>query len=255
MKKDPLIEDVLEEKGPDWVAAVLAPFVSQSRLERIDQILASRLTRLTVCLVNLYDPHNGAAVIRTAEAMGLSEVHAAQPASGAFKVSPKITIGCEKWMDIQRHADTQTMADRLHERGFRLWGAVVDAQVPIDEIPLDDKIALVFGNERDGLSETDVAACDGTFGLPMWGFTQSYNLSVSVGMSLMNMVPKLRARGPQGDLDAEELNRLRALWMAKSVKAARAILVRARDDEQGRPSAAETPAGPKRTDRVEGRKA
>ncbi len=254
MKKDLVIEEILEEKGPDWVASVLAPFVSQSRLERIDKVLASRLTRLTVCLVNLYDPHNGAAVIRTAEAMGLSEIHAAQPSSQAFRVSPKITIGCEKWIDIHRHRDTQTMAAHLHERGFRLWGAVVDAQVPIDEIPLDDKIALVFGNERDGLSETDVAALDGTFSLPMWGFTQSYNLSVSVGMSLMNMLPKLRGHHPHGDLAPEETKRLHALWMAKSVKAARAILVRARDDEQGRRSTAEPSARP-RADRLEGRKA
>ncbi len=230
-------------RGPDWVCRQLEPFVSQSRIARIEKVLEQRITGLTVGLVRLYDPHNGAAVIRTAEAMGLSEIHAAQGDGLPFRVSPKVTIGCEKWISVQRYPDTATMARALHTRGFRLWAAVVEGAHELSDIPLDGQVALIFGNERDGLSEEDQSACDETFRLPMWGFTQSYNLSVSVGMTLMTLVPKLRARlAGRGDLEESERNRLRAIWMAKSVKAADGILARAIENESS-PQCAERPAG------------
>ena len=233
MTQSRLIETLLDQKGPDWIASVLEPFVSQSRMARIDQVLAHRLTRLTVGLVRLYDPHNGAAVIRTAEAMGLSALHAAEAEGQPFRVSPKVTIGCEKWISVERHPSTAAMAKRLHDQGFRLWAAVVDGKRDVTQIPLEGRVALIFGNERDGLSEEDQSHCDETFRLPMWGFTQSYNLSVSVGMTLMALVPRLRENLPQsGDLTQRELERMRARWMARSVKAADAILKRALAEQQ-----------------------
>lgn len=234
MTQSRFIETLLDQKGPDWIASVLEPFVSQSRMARIDQVLAHRLTRLTVGLVRLYDPHNGAAVIRTAEAMGLSAVHAAEAEGQPFRVSPKVTIGCEKWISVERYPSTAAMAKRLHDQGFRLWAAVVDGKRDVADIPLEDKVALIFGNERDGLSAEDQAHCDETFRLPMWGFSQSYNLSVSVGMTLMALVPRLRATMARpGGLTQRERERMRTQWMAESVKAADAILRRALAEQRG----------------------
>lgn len=221
----------IEDRGPDWVTETLSAWVSERRLARIEQVLAHRLQGVTVVLVRLYDPHNGAAVLRTAEGMGLQDVHAVEAADQPFRASPKVTIGCDKWLDVHRHADMATCRRVLVEQDFELWGAVVGATRAVTDIPHDRKVALVFGNERDGLSDEERALCDAEFRLPMWGFSESYNLSVSVGMSLHHVVPRYRGRlDGTGDLPEDRKARLRALWLYRSVRGADAILRRANQE-------------------------
>ncbi len=223
-----LLERFLEERGPEWVSEQLEPWITDQRRARIEQVLDQRIQGVTLVLVRLYDPHNGAAAIRTAEGMGLQDVHAVEPADQAFEISPKVTIGCDKWVDVHIHDSLQACRQWLHERGYALWGAVVGGRRPVTDLPSDRRVALVFGNERDGLSARERALCDEEFTLPMWGFSESYNLSVSVGMTLHELVPRYRAglEAP-GDLPAERKARLRAVWLFRSIRAAAQILERA----------------------------
>lgn len=217
----------IEKLGPERVISILSSMVSESRMRRIDEVLANRICGLTAVMVRLHDPHNGAAVIRTAEGLGLQHIHAVE-AGEPYRFATGITLGCEKWMTVHRHQDFESCRRQLSDQGFSCWAAVPDAPVPLPCVEKSSRAALVFGNERDGLDPQVIRGCDGLFRLPMWGFAGSFNLSVSVALSLMHLVQVYRERlGEPGDLHQEEKTRLKALWLCHSIRSAPQLLARA----------------------------
>jgi len=216
----------LDGYDPEAVSAALEPQLTDERRGRIEAVLAARLGSLTVVLENLHDPHNGAAVLRSVEGFGLSELHVVEQAE-PFRFSDKVTQGCEKWIDVRRHPDFGAAAAALHARDFRLYAAVPGATTPLHALDVSRPAALVFGNEHAGLTGTAQAACDGTFAIPMDGFTQSFNLSVSAAICLADAAARRRAAlGVPGDLPPAERARLRARWYVQSLdpRAARGIV-------------------------------
>jgi len=214
----------------------LAEFISDARRARIDAVLAQRLAGLTVVIENLHDPHNGAAALRSVEGFGLTTLHVVEQAE-PFRFSSKVSQGCEKWVDIRRHADFGACARALQADGFALYAALPPgaATLDLDHIDLTRPTALVFGNEHAGLTPAALAACDGSFTVPMQGFTASFNLSVSVALAVFACSRRRRAAlGGHGDLDADALVRMRARWYTLSVDAADLILARVRGDTRQR---------------------
>jgi len=216
----------LDVFGPARMAALLEPWVGEDRRRRIEAVLENRIKGVTVVMVGLHDPHNGAAVIRTAEAMGLQEVWTVED-SEPYRLSSKVTRGCHRWVTVNRFRDFETCTVSLRLRGYALWAAIPGTGVPADRIRQEGPLALVFGNERDGLKPEVVERCEGSFHLPMRGFTGSYNLSVSVALSLSEVVSHFRAGLPTtGDLTPEDRELLRARWLYQMVRAADQILER-----------------------------
>lgn len=212
--------------GVDQVIATLAPFVTDARAQRIDDILAARLDSLAIVLENLHDPHNGAAAIRSVEAFGLTGIDVVETTE-PFRSAPAVTIGCEKWIEVRRHATMAACADALRERGFTLYATVPGAARSIEDVDVSAPLAIVFGNEHEGLSSAAVRLCDAEVSLPMYGFTQSFNLSVSVALAVQRLSRRRREHlGRDGDLHGQERARLRAEWYVQSVKAAAQILER-----------------------------
>lgn len=212
--------------GIDQILATLAPFVSEARAQRIEEILAARLSSLSIVLENLYDPHNGAAAIRSVEAFGLTHIHVIETAQ-QFQSAPAVTIGCEKWIDVQRHTEVATCARVLRSRGARLYATLPGVSRTIADIDVSEPVAILFGNEHEGLTAEAIAACDDRVSLPMYGFTQSFNLSVSVALVLQELSGRRRKLlNRPGDLGDQERAQLRAEWYVQSVKAAAQILGR-----------------------------
>ncbi|WP_428267604.1 TrmH family RNA methyltransferase [Haliangium sp.] len=220
------VERLLRQYGPDKITSTLRPLLTEDRIERIEAVLAARLSSLTVAIENLHDPHNGAAVVRSAEAAGLSALHVAEPLE-RFSFSPAVTIGAEKWIRVVRHQGFKSCADTLRESGFTLYAACPGAELSLDEIDLERPAAVVFGNEHEGLTQRAIDACDASFGIPMHGFSQSLNLSVSVAVTVFQLAARRRAvLGRLGDLDEQERAIARARWYALSVRGVKAILER-----------------------------
>jgi tRNA (guanosine-2'-O-)-methyltransferase len=218
------------------IIAALDPFLSDARKARIDEVLGQRLSGLTVVLQNLHDPHNGAAALRSVEGFGLTTLHVVEETE-RFKFSSKVSQGCEKWVDIRRHADFAGCARALHDEGFALHAALPPAPgvVAVDALDVAGNVALVFGNEHAGLTPEAVAACDGAFTVPMQGFTASFNLSVSVALGVFACARKRRAGlGGRGDVDPATIVQMRARWYRLSVDAADLILARVSRDTPGR---------------------
>jgi tRNA (guanosine-2'-O-)-methyltransferase len=203
---------------PPEVSMELKNFLTEKRLERIDAVLEKRTRNLTLLLEDIYDPHNVAACIRSAEGLGLQEVHVISK-SGAFKPHPKVVQGGGKWVEISGYRSATEAAQALKARGFAIYaGALREDAVPIQSLDFGGKVAVAFGNEHDGLSPELLALADRVFFIPMRGFTQSFNISVATGMGLFHATEeRRRLLGASGDLDPADKERLRSLWIEYSI--------------------------------------
>jgi len=217
------------------VARVLAPFLSDVRKRHIERVLAGRLLSVTLVLENLYDPHNGAAVLRSCEGFGLLNVHVVEGAEPFF-FSRKVSQSAHKWLNVHLYRSVDDCLGHLRDCGFALWAAVPpprDAaprghRSPVRGLPLDEPgpLALVFGNEHAGLSPRALELCPQHFSIPMQGFSESLNLSVSAAISLAQVTQARRAQlGGRRELTGEALDRLRAGYYGLSTPHAPALLL------------------------------
>lgn len=220
------LDRLIDHHGPALVCEALAPLLSDERIARIERVLDARLTTLAPVIEDLYDPHNGAAAIRSSEALGLQEFHAIEP-NARFSAVKGITRGCHRWIDLHRWNDVAGCAAALRGRGFRLYATSPAATVDVDTLDVSAPLAIVFGNEKAGISGEVRAACDGTVALPMWGFTESFNLSVSVALVLSRLAARRRAHlGRDGDLDPARRAHLRARWYGLRIRGAIGVVER-----------------------------
>jgi tRNA (guanosine-2'-O-)-methyltransferase len=184
------------------------------RKERIDQVVAQRVRGLTLVLEQVHDPHNLAAVLRTSEALGLQDLHVVASPKG-FRPSQAVTQGADKWLDLHKHPSASACADELHREGFRIFGSRLDgAALDLNALPFGERLALVFGNEHAGLSPELAERCDGFFRIPMLGFSQSFNISVAVGITLATAMQARRDRQLGGDLSETDREALRRRFYA-----------------------------------------
>jgi tRNA (guanosine-2'-O-)-methyltransferase len=219
--------DELGDEVVERMVETLSPFVSAERRARIDETIKARTREVVLVLEDLYDEQNASAVLRTAEAFGVLEVHAIERTL-PFEINTKIASGAYKWLDIVRHRDPLECYRGLKARGYRIWASGIRGDtVALEEIDVSPKIALVFGNEHQGLTEHAVGHADGRFRVPMVGFVESLNVSVAAGISTFHVLGRKRAQGIELSLPLREQARLRAEWFALSVRASRELLKRA----------------------------
>ncbi len=215
---------------PAAVVRALRPLLSHERIRRIEQVLRHRLATVTVVLENLHDPHNGGAALRTCEAMGLTHVHVVEPVE-PFSTNHRVTKRAHKWLTVYRHPTIDGCLKLLRAWGFRCWAAVPPTPgsrpVTTPQVAVDRPAALLFGNEHEGLSPRARELSHGTFAIPMFGFTESLNLSVSVAVSLSQVVARRRDHlGRGGDLPLEAKEQLRAGYYGLSSRHAVPVIMR-----------------------------
>ncbi|WP_373047873.1 TrmH family RNA methyltransferase [Vulgatibacter sp.] len=203
-----------------------ADLLTDERLARIERVVAGRTRSLTVVLEEVHDPHNHSAVLRTAECFGVQDVHVVEGPRSPFHTAKLVARGADKWVDVHRSRDVVATIRRLQGEGFRVLASRLDgASTPLHDLPHGEKLALVFGNESVGVSPEAIAACDGSFVVPMFGFTQSLNISVAVAVSL-SWLTLHRARekgGLPGDLPAAEARELEERFSFQAVRQRRRI--------------------------------
>lgn len=220
------IDELIRRHGADRVSAAVKPLLSELRTDRIEAVLESRLASVTAVLENLHDPHNGAAALRSIEALGLQEAHVVEDEE-EFTASSSITIGCEKWLTLHRHRAVGAAAESLRDRGFLLYATLPGAARTVADVDPNRPAALMFGNEHAGLTDAAIGVCDDAISLPVHGFTQSFNLSVSVALALSSVAERRRgALGRTGDLSFRERARLRARWYAMGIRGVEAVVDR-----------------------------
>ncbi len=208
------------------MCATLAPLLLDERRTRIDEAAAARLGGLRVVIENLHDPHNGAAVLRSAEAFGIQRVDVIESVE-PFRFSSEVTQGCEKWLDVVRHPTLADAVAALRADGFALYAAVPGAAATVEDLDFSRPAAVMIGNEHDGLTGAAIGAADVVFGIPMAGMTRSLNLSVASALIAERAAQsRRRAIGRPGDLDDAAVLALRARFYAASVRGADVVLAR-----------------------------
>lgn len=207
----------IEGLGAERVVRALAPFITDERRARIERVLAGRVDSVRVGAERPEDPYNAAAIVRSAEALGALHVHVVDAPEDALHAR-KTTQGSFNWLHTYHHPSLEAFLDVLDARGVRLFGAAMDGTHAVDELPVDAPLCLLFGNEGTGLSEAARAACGATFHIPMYGMSESLNLSVSAALSLRSVLTRRRAHlGSEGELRGDALLRERARYYARCV--------------------------------------
>lgn len=199
----------------------LLPLLSEGRVQRIDEVLARRTDRLLLVLDNLYDPHNLSAILRTAEGLGLQ--HVLLTGLVPEGVNPQIVRGSQRWLTIRREPDARAALRAFKDAGFTVAATVLsEGAVSPREFRPEGPVALVMGNEHDGLGPVWVEGADVHLKIPMDGFVQSLNVSVAAGILLFEFLqgPAFAQRG----LPEEEARALSVAWVRKSVPHAGKIL-------------------------------
>jgi tRNA (guanosine-2'-O-)-methyltransferase len=220
-------------EDPAAVIAALSPLLLDERRARIDAAVAARLGGLRVVIENLHDPHNGAAVLRSAEAFGIQRVEVIE-STEPFRFSSTVTQGREKWLDVVRHKTLDGCVDALRRDGFVIYAAVPGAESSVEDLDFARPAAVMVGNEHEGLTGAAIDAADRVFSIPMAGLTASLNLSVATAL-IAERAAALRRRAlrAEGDLEAAAQLALRARFYAASVRGADAVVARYRKVEVG----------------------
>jgi tRNA (guanosine-2'-O-)-methyltransferase len=181
------------------------------------------------------DAQNVNAVLRTCEAFGVQELHAVEGPMKAYDRNKKISQNADKWLDVRRWPGTRACLEHLRAEGFAIYAtALGDGAGPLEALPFGGKVALVFGNERRGVSPEALALADARYAIPMRGFVQSLNVSVAAAVSLAKAVElRVAARGRHGDLGEAEARALRERFYVLAVKQRARIAKAERVAERG----------------------
>ena len=218
----------IDRVGSERAVAALGPWLTEERRDKIEQLLAGRLDSVHVAVERPEDPYNAAAIVRTAEALGALHVHAvtgplAPSGARAHKGETALharrtTQGSFNWLHTYHHAFLSELVTPLAAQGVRICGALMGGTHRLEDVPVDAPLCLLFGNEKTGLSSEALAACDLTFRIPMYGMSESLNLSVSASLALYSITNRRRALlRAEGDLQGERLMRERARYYARCV--------------------------------------
>ena len=192
-----------------------------ARLRSAERVLRGRSRSLVPVLDGLRVPRNASAVVRTAEGLGLHEVHFVHP-EGSFRPQRAVTKRAERWLDLRQAADVHPVLDELEGRGYRILAADFgpDAR-PLDEVPLTERVAVVLGSEQEGVRPAVRARAHDLFHIPVDGFTSYLNVSVAAAISLYELDRRQRAEGRRRPLEREDRQRLRALWYRRLARGRR----------------------------------
>lgn len=185
----------------------------------IAAVLALRTRYLTVVTEDLYKAHNGAAIVRACDCFGVQDIYAINNRN-PFQVDQDIAAGADRWVDVHPVDDPNTNNTRsclldLKNRGYRIYATSLrDTCIPLSEVALDQPLAMCFGSELEGLSNSAHDLADAFVRLPMYGFTQSLNISVCMAISLFELTSRLRASDWPWPLSKSEQDALALRWQA-----------------------------------------
>lgn len=212
------IDRFITRVGAQAVIEAAASSITDARRARIERVLHGRLASVEIAVECPEDPRNAAAVVRTSEALGVMRVHVVDAVEGALD-HRWVTQGANFWVHTHQYTELSALTRGLSQRRVLLAGAVMDGQLEVEELPVNQPICVMFGNEGTGLTPAALAACDTTFRVPMFGMSESLNLSVSAAITLQSLVRRRRLLlGQDGELVGPDYLREKARYYARSVE-------------------------------------
>lgn len=224
----------MNQEKQEKIIQYLSGFINDERQALLKQILSERTRHLTIVLEDIYQSQNASAVVRSCECLGIQEMHVIEN-ENQYDVNPMVVQGASKWIEINKYNEhknnSEVCLEKLKDRGYTIAAMTLSEHaVPLNEIDVENKLALCFGSEEPGLSDDIHELSDLHVKIPMHGFTQSFNISVSAGISLYYLRQKLMESDIDWQLDQEEKDRLYIEWLAQSTPSGNALLKKIMQD-------------------------
>ena len=210
---------------------ILAPFVTEERLEKFQEIIQYRTQYLTVVLEDIYQPHNASAVLRSCDLFGVQDVHIIEN-KNEYNVNPDVAVGSSKWLSLNKYNkqknNTLEAINTLKKQGYRIVATTPHTDdVELQEFDISKgKFALVFGSEMPGISDIVMDNADEYLKIPMYGFTESFNISVSAAIILHELSEKMRKSDINWQLSDEDSDKILLHWLKLTVREADKIIER-----------------------------
>ena len=206
----------------------LEGYLTEERKARFAEVLSRRTRFITIALEDVYQLHNASAVIRSCDVFGIQDAHLIERRFGK-RLDKKIAMGAQKWVDIHRYASTLECLQALRDKGYRLIATTPrEEAVPLQDLDLAHPVALLFGTEKEGLSQEVLSQADQAVYIPMAGFTESLNISVAAAILLYELTTRLRQSDLPWELSGEEILEKRFDWACKTIKFSEEIIGRYR---------------------------
>jgi tRNA (guanosine-2'-O-)-methyltransferase len=200
----------------------LSQFITADRFRRFNEIITNRTRHLTVVLEDIFQPHNASAVLRTCDCFGIQDVHIIENRN-RYQVNPDVALGASKWLTIHKYSggqdNTTSCLMSLKSKGYRLVATSPHKNdFTPGTLPLDHKTALVFGTELEGLSPVALSLADDYIRIPMVGFTESLNISVSAATLLYSLTTRLRESNIPWQVSYIETMEILVAWLRNSIR-------------------------------------
>ncbi len=197
-------------------------YITDHRKELFSKIIQYRTRHITVVLEDIYQPHNASAVLRSCDLTGVQDVHIIENKNN-YEVNPDVAMGSFKWLNLYKYNEKENNTldtfEKLRNKGYKIIATTPHKNdMLLDELPLDKKVALVYGTELTGLSDIAIENADGYMRIPMYGFTESYNISVSVAITLFTLTEKLRKSDIKWQLNDDEKMDILLEWARRTIK-------------------------------------
>lgn len=218
MIREPVIQDFTTRKK---LLSHLMNFITENKKSLFDHVLQYRTRHITVVLEDIYQSQNASAVLRTCDLTGIQDVHIIEN-NYEYSVNPDVALGSSKWLNLFKYnRESENTIDaykKLRSKGYRIVATTPHKnEHSLESIPIDKKIALVLGTELTGLSEPAIENADEYLRIPMYGFTESYNISVSAALILFTLTERLRSSNISWKLTPEEVVNIKLEWAKRTI--------------------------------------
>lgn len=200
----------------------LLEYITPERKVKFEKVLEQRTRHITLVLEDIFQAQNASAVLRSCDLTGIQDVHIVEN-QYTYDINPDVVVGSTKWLNLNKYNqnsfNTIDAYDSLREKGYRIIATSPhETGYTPDDLPLDKPIALVFGTEKTGLSAEALSNADGNIRIPMVGFTESFNISVSAALLLYTLTNRLRKSDVNWPLQAFEKQQLMLQWCKNTIK-------------------------------------
>jgi tRNA (guanosine-2'-O-)-methyltransferase len=196
----------------------LENILTDNRKEKFLKVLQNRTKHFTIAVEDVFQMHNASAVMRSCEVFGIQELHVIEERYGK-RIDKEIAMGAQKWVDINTYDSVTNCVDTLKNKGYQIIATTPhEDDCLMEDFDVSKPSALFFGTERDGLSEEILRRADGFLKIPMVGFTESLNISVSASIIIQNITNRLRDSEVNWQLTEDEILEKRLDWAKKSIK-------------------------------------
>lgn len=208
----------------------LENILTENRKEKFLKVLKNRTNHFTIVVEDIFQMHNTSAVMRSCEVFGIQELNVIERRYGK-NIDKEIAMGAQKWVDINMFENISNCIETLKNKGYQIIATTPhENDCLLEDFDITKPSAFFFGTERDGLSEEILQKADGFLKIPMVGFTESLNISVSAAIIIQNLTNRLRNSDIKWQLSETEILEKRLAWAKNSIKDIKRIEARYFDE-------------------------